>query len=173
MPSAMVMVDKDLKVAEANNAFIKMFMPDMYDVYSQNPDMLKGAQIERIVDFDFIFKSALEDDNDIHKEHYPVNDRLYDITAFTIEKDELVGAIIVDVTRSQVNREKIAQKAHEVITKNISIVQNIACLLGEHMVETELLLSSIAQDYDKDVVEDSNLVENLGENTSNEPEDEQ
>ena len=41
------------------------------------------------------------------------------------------------------------------------------------MVETELLLSSIAQDYDKDVVEDSNLVENLGENTSNEPEDEQ
>ncbi len=150
MPAAMVMVDKDLKIAEANNAFIKMFMPDMYDVYSQNPDMLKGAQIDKIVDFDFIFKTALGDYSDIHKEHYPVNDRLYDITAFTIEKDELVGAIIVDVTRSQVNREKIAQKAHEVITKNISIVQNIACLLGEHMVETELLLSSIAQDYDKD-----------------------
>lgn len=155
MPSAMVMVDKDLKIAEANNAFIKMFMPDMYDVYSQNPDMLKGAAIDKIVDFDFIFKTALGDYSDIHKEHYPVNDRLYDITAFTIEKDELVGAIIVDVTRSQVNREKIAQKAHEVITKNISIVQNIACLLGEHMVETELLLSSIAQDYDKDVIEDS------------------
>lgn len=154
MPSAMVMVDKDLKIAEANNSFIKMFMPDMYDVYSQNPDMLKGAAIEKIVDFAFIFKTALGDYSDIHKEHYPVNDRLYDITAFTIEKDELVGAIIVDVTRSQVNREKIAQKAHEVITKNISIVQNIACLLGEHMVETELLLSSIAQDYDKDVKED-------------------
>ena len=120
MPSAMVMVDKDLKVVEANNAFIKMFMPDMYDVYSQN---------------------------------YPSNDRLYDIIAFTIEKDQLAGAIIADVTKSQVNREKIAQKAHEVINKNISIVQNIACLLGEHMVETELLLSSIAQDYDKDVKE--------------------
>jgi len=150
MPSAMVMVDKDLKIAEANDSFIKMFMPDMYDVYSQNPDMLKGAAIEKIVDFAFIFKTALGDYSDIHKEHYPLNNRLYDITAFTIEKDELVGAIIVDVTKSQVNREKIAQKAHEVITKNISIVQNIACLLGEHMVETELLLSSIAQDYDKD-----------------------
>ncbi len=99
MPSAMVMVDKDLKIAEANNAFIKMFMPDMYDVYSQNPDMLKGAAIDKIVDFDFIFKTALGDYSDIHKEHYPLNDRLYDITAFTIEKDELVGAIIVDVTR--------------------------------------------------------------------------
>ncbi len=164
MPSAMVMVDKDLRIAEANNAFIKMFMPDMYDVYSQNPDMLKGAQIERIVDFDFIFKSALEDDNDIHKEHYPSNDRLYDITAFTIEKDELVGAIIVDVTKSQVNREKIAQKAHEVITKNISIVQNIACLLGEHMVETELLLSSIAQDYDKDTQDETEKSDDSAEN---------
>ncbi len=161
MPSAMVMVDKDLKIAEANNAFIKMFMPDMYDVYSQNPDMLKGAAIDKIVDFDFIFKTALGDYSDIHKEHYPLNDRLYDITAFTIEKDELVGAIIVDVTRSQVNREKIAQKAHEVITKNISIVQNIACLLGEHMVETELLLSSIAQDYDKDSSDDINEPETI------------
>lgn len=27
-------------------------------------------------------------------------------------------------------------------------MQNIACLLGEHMVETELLLNSIAQGYD-------------------------
>ena len=157
MPSAMVMVDKDLRVAEANNAFIKMFMPDMYDVYSQNPDMLKGAQIERIVDFSSVFKTALGDYSDIHKEHYPSNDRLYDITAFTIEKDELVGAIIVDVTKSQVNREKIAQKAHEIIKKNISIVQNIACLLGEHMVETELLLSSIAQDYDKDNTDDETI----------------
>ena len=47
------------------------------------------------------------------------------------------------------NREKIARRANEVISKNISIVQEIACLLGEHMVETETLLSSIADDYDK------------------------
>ena len=30
------------------------------------------------------------------------------------------------------------------------IVQEIACLLGEHMVETETLLSSIAEDYEKE-----------------------
>lgn len=54
----------------------------------------------------------------------------------------------MDVTQSETNREKISQKAHEVISKNISIVQEIACLLGEHMVETETLLSSIANDFD-------------------------
>ena len=35
------------------------------------------------------------------------------------------------------------------ISKNISIVQEIACLLGEHMVETETLLNEIADDYDE------------------------
>ena len=77
-----------------------------------------------------------------------VGDKLYDITAFSIERNELVGAIITDVTKTELGREKIAHRAQEVISKNIAIVQEIACLLGEHMVETELLLSTIAQDYD-------------------------
>ena len=46
------------------------------------------------------------------------------------------------------DRSKIAQKAREVITKNIATVQEIASLLGEHMVETELLLNSIAEGYE-------------------------
>ena len=62
-------------------------------------------------------------------------------------------------------REQIAKKAHEVIEKNIATVQNIACLLGEHMVDTELLLSQIAQGYEDNQpeTEDSEITEN-GEN---------
>ena len=148
MPSAIVMVDKDLKIVESNEAFMKMFCSDMYDIFSDRPEGLNGACIDRIVDFADIFKETLKSSKDIHKEHYPVKNRLYDISAFSIEKNELAGAIITDVTQSELGREKIAQKAHEVINKNIAIVQEIACLLGEHMVETELLLSTIAQDYD-------------------------
>ena len=148
MPSAIVMVDKDLKIVESNEAFMKMFCADMYDIFSDRPEGLNGACIDRIVDFSDIFKETLKSSKDIHKEHYPVKNRLYDISAFSIEKNELAGAIITDVTQSELGREKIVQKAHEVINKNIAIVQEIACLLGEHMVETELLLSTIAQDYD-------------------------
>ena len=79
---------------------------------------------------------------------------MYDISIFTIEDNELVGAVISDVTKSEIDRSKIAQKAREVITKNISTVQEIASLLGEHMVETELLLSSIAEGYDSNSKED-------------------
>lgn len=149
MPSASVMVDNGLRIVEANDSFMKMFCGDMYEVFSARQDGLVGAAIDRIVDFSDVFKQALKSGKDIHKERFPIKNRLYDIIAFTIEKNEIVGAIITDVTLSETNREKIAQKAQEVISKNITIVQNIACLLGEHMVETEMLLSSIANDYDE------------------------
>ena len=63
------------------------------------------------------------------------------------------------MTKTELRREQIAQKAHEVIEKNIATVQNIACLLGEHMVDTELLLSQIAQGYEEHLV-------NYDENTT-------
>lgn len=148
MPAAVVMVDKDLNIIEYNDAFLRMFAGDMYDVFSSTEDGLKGADIDRIVPFGNIFKSALKSGNDIHKEHYSIGDRLYDISAFTIESGEIAGAVITDVTKSEMDREKIARKAKEVITKNIATVQEIACLLGEHMVETEVLLNSIAQGYE-------------------------
>ena len=148
MPAAVVMVDNNMNILEANDSFMKMFTGDMYEIFKARPDGMTGAAIDRIVDFADIFKTILQTGKELHKERYPVKNRLYDISAFTIEENEIVGAIITDVTQTETNREKISQKAHEVISKNISIVQEIACLLGEHMVETETLLSSIANDFD-------------------------
>lgn len=148
MPSAIVMVDNNMRILEANDSFMKMFTGDMYEIFKSRPDGMCGASIERIVDFSDIFVTILKTGKDLHKEHYPVKDRLYDISAFTIEENEIVGAVITDVTQTETTRERISEKAREVISKNISIVQEIACLLGEHMVETETLLNSIANDYD-------------------------
>jgi len=148
MPAAVVMADSNLNIIEANDSFMKMFTGDMYEVFKTRPEGLAGAALERIIDFADLFKTSINSGKDLHKERYAVKNRLYDISIFTIEENEIVGAVITDVTQSETNREKISQKAHEVISKNISIVQEIACLLGEHMVETETLLSSIAEDFD-------------------------
>lgn len=147
MPSAIVMVDKNLNIVEANDAFMRMFCGEMYDIFASRKEGLAGAAIDRIISFGNIFVQLLKSGGDMHKSHYQVKNRLYDINAFTIEKGEIVGAVITDVTKVEIDREKIAAKAKEVITKNIAKVQEIACLLGEHMVETEVLLNSIAQDY--------------------------
>ena len=147
MPAAIVMVDRNMEIIEANDSFMKMFTGEMYEIFKARPDGMAGAAIDRIVEFSDLFRTILRTGKELHKEHYNVNDRLYDISVFTIEPNEIVGAIITDVTQTETNREKISEKAKEVISKNISIVQEIACLLGEHMVETETLLNSIANDY--------------------------
>lgn len=154
MPSAIVMVDKELNIVEANDAFMKMFCGDMYDIFASRKEGLSGASLDRIISFSDIFSQLLKSGGDIHKSHYQVKNKLYDISAFTIEDGEIVGAVITDVTKAEIDREKIAAKAREVITKNITKVQEIACLLGEHMVETEVLLNSIAEDYSNDNSDD-------------------
>ena len=152
MPSAVVIVDDNLEIVEANDAFEHMFLSEeMYEVFASRQNGLTGACIDRIVTFPELFKSAIDTGKDIHQEHYAIGDKVYDISIFTIEDNELVGAVISDVTQSEMDRSKIAQKAREVITKNIATVQEIASLLGEHMVETELLLNSIAEGYDPGV----------------------
>lgn len=156
MPSAMVMVDRNGLILESNDAFMKMFCTDMYEVFSERPEGINGAAIDRIVPFSDLLKTVLKTGEELHKEHYAVDKKLYDINIFVIEKNEIVGAIITDVTQTEINREKIAERAREVITKNIQKVQEVAMLLGEHMVETELLLSNIADDYTEGVGENDN-----------------
>ena len=154
MPAAVVMIDKNLNILESNDAFIRMFCADMYDVFASREEGLTGAAIERIVPFGDVLKAALKSNEDIHKEHYRIDNRLYDISAFSVESGEIAGAVITDVTESEMDREKIAKRAREVIAKNIATVQEIACLLGEHMVETEVLLDSIAKGYESNIDEE-------------------
>ena len=156
MPSAVVIVDSNMEIVEANDSFEQMFLGDMKTAMTTiSIDGLTGAALDRIIPFSELFKSALDTGKDIHREHYAIDDKVYDISIFTIEDNELIGAVISDVTKSEIDRSKIAKKAREVITKNIATVQEIAGLLGEHMVETELLLNSIAEGFDSNISEDN------------------
>ncbi|MFQ8625499.1 MAG: [Fe-Fe] hydrogenase large subunit C-terminal domain-containing protein [Candidatus Gastranaerophilaceae bacterium] len=117
MPAAVVMVDNNMNILEANDSFMKMFTGDMYDVFKTRPDGLTGAAIDRIVDFSDIFKTILKTGKDLHKERYHTKNRLYDISAFTIEENEIVGAVITDVTSTETNREKFLKKLMKLFQK--------------------------------------------------------
>ena len=96
-------------------------------------------------------------EQDIHREHVRFNDKLFDVVVFNIDKKQIVGGIIEDVTNMEMKKEQIAEKAKEVIHKNLATVQQIACTLGEHMAETEVLLRSIAKDFAADDEQSSDL----------------
>ncbi len=147
IPSPIVIADAKLNIMEYNDEFRDAFWneEEHADIYDYNN--LYGANLRDFISFTNLFSASLELEQDIHREHVRHEDRMFDVVVFNIDKKQSVGGIIEDVTNAEMHKEQIAEKAREVIHKNLATVQQIACTLGEHMAETEVLLRSIAKDY--------------------------
>lgn len=150
IPSAMVILDKNLNILEANEAFIKMFTKSDKEMYLSDPQKIAGYPIGNFFEAGKVFVSAFSDGKEVHKENHKFNNKFYDLHVFPIEEKVSIGVTITDITNVNHSREMVAQKAKEVIDKNISTVQQIACLLGEHMVQTETILNTIASEYNSE-----------------------
>ncbi len=147
MPSGVVIADQNLEIVECNERFATLMGEETYSLYSVS-DGLKGAQLNKIApSFAHLMSGVLETDQDVHYDHFRIGEKLFEITVFSIESHFTVGAVILDVTRREIRRDQIAHRADQVIKKNLATVQEIACRLGEHMAETEILLRQIAEGY--------------------------
>ena len=157
--SAVVITDKKLQIIECNRNFAALFGEDTLEAFDACPG-LAGADLKRIVPFAGLFASSLQSGHDVRRDSLKVGKRLYNLNIFNIEPREVVGAVIFDVTNTEMRREQIAARAREVIDRNLATVQEIACRLGEQMADTELLLRSIADNYADETPEDGGQREN-------------
>ena len=157
IPSPIVIANAKLSIMEYNDKFVETFWneDEHADIYDQNN--LHGADLRDFINFTNLFSASLDLEQDIHREHVRFNDKLFDVVVFNIDKKQIVGGIIEDVTNMEMKKEQIAEKAKEVIHKNLATVQQIACTLGEHMAEPEVLLRSIAKDFAADDEQSSDL----------------
>jgi iron only hydrogenase large subunit-like protein len=146
IPSAIVLVDQDLNVVDCNRQFVELFSQDLVEAYDVCPG-LKGAVLEHILSFTYLFRQVLEGDGTLQHDALHVDDRIFQITIFPIESGQIVGGVISDITAHEMPREMIARRAREVIRNNLKTVQEIACRLGENMAETEILLRSLAEGF--------------------------
>ena len=103
-----------------------------------------GYAINTGIDFESAFAGG---SGDLERFNQIYGDRIFNISVFSITTGRTVGAVIQDVTQSELHREKVAEKAREVIRKNVTTVQKIAQYLGEHMAETEIILREVAGSY--------------------------
>ena len=149
MPSGVVIVGGDLKIIESNEPFAAIAGDEFLEKFKENPGMA-GTQVEDLLPIGKLLRAALRSGEEIRRERLKVGNKLLDIEIFIIEKHQTVGAIVDDVTQNEMRRDQIARRAREVINRNITTVQEIACRLGEHMADTEILLSSIAEGYGDD-----------------------
>ena len=147
IPSPIVIANAQLRIMEYNDKFVETFWNDEEHTDIYNKENLHGANLRDFINFTNLFSASLDLEQDIHREHVRFNDKLFDVVVFNIDKKQIVGGIIEDVTNMEMKKEQIAEKAKEVIHKNLATVQQIACTLGEHMAETEVLLRSIAKDF--------------------------
>ncbi|TVR29820.1 MAG: PAS domain-containing protein [Spirochaetaceae bacterium] len=149
MPSGVVIVDSELRIVECNERFARMFGEQVSLVYDACPG-LKNCALEKVLPFTSLFTDVLLTDEELHFDHYRFDGRLLNITVFTLEPHQVVGAVMLDVSNREYQRDQISRQAKEVIRRNLSTVQEIAYKLGEHMADTEILLRSIAEGYTTD-----------------------
>lgn len=146
IPSGVVIADAALRVIECNENFARLAGPETVLGYEARPG-LEGADLRKILPFAQLFDEVNRSGKKYRTDTLRFEERLLKVTIFPIEPGKTVGGTLLDVTQTEYRREHIARQAREVIEKNMATVQDIACRLGEHMADTEILLRSIADDY--------------------------
>lgn len=144
VPSAIVLVDEELKIIECNPNFAKVLGPDVEKAFLAKPG-LEGIFLREIAPFYSLFKTVLEKDEDILNRDLRYKKSVLHVDIFAIEKKRVACGIFQDITKPTIHKEAMIQKAQDVIKKNLSTVQQIAYLLGENAAESEVILNSIIQ----------------------------
>lgn len=147
IPSGVLICNCDMEVIECNYNFAKLMGRDVAEMYDAKPG-LEGADVTKLIEFYRFYSDVLSVngpdliERDVHK-----GKKIFHVTVFSIEKGEVAGSVIQDITAPQIQRDRIVNKAHKVIDKNLSVVQKIAFLLGENAAETESMLESIIESF--------------------------
>ncbi len=147
IPSGVVIVNKKLHILECNPNFAKLMGNDVAEMYDAKPG-LEGADLTRITDFYRFFSDVLAKNGpDVIDREVRYGKKIFHISVFSIEKEEVAGGVIEDITAPQIQKNRIVNQAKKVINKNLSVVQKIAFLLGENAAETESMLNSIIESF--------------------------
>lgn len=148
LPSSIVIVDENMRVVQANKSFITMLGTEVEEVNDVIPGLV-GANIKTLVPYQFynLFSFVMLNGDDIQDKDVYLNERLCNISVFTIKKNKIVGALVRDMQSPDIRKEEVIKRVTEVVDKNLEMVQKIGFLLGEGAAETEQMLNSIIEFY--------------------------
>jgi iron only hydrogenase large subunit-like protein len=148
MPSAVVIVNEDLKIIECNLNFARLFSDDVEE--SAN---LEGSALDAVIPFSYLFRRVLESGEDIVGHDIRYQRSILNTSIFTIEPHSVMCGIFQDITKPIFQKEQIIGRAREVIQKNLKTVQQIAFLLGENAADSEIILNSIVRSFSPEEVD--------------------
>jgi PAS domain-containing protein len=142
MPSAVVIVDDQLKIIECNANFLRLFSEDI-----EHEKELEGAALDAIIPFSYLFQRVLESGEDVVSHDIRYQRNILNTSIFSIEPRLVLCGIFQDITEPIFQKEQIIGRARDVIQKNLKTVQQIAYLLGENAADSEIILNSIVRSF--------------------------
>ena len=150
LPSAAVIVDERMKVIESNQSFVNILGEDAQVINEVIPGLI-GADLKSLLPFQIynLFGYVLENDKHIVGRDVQLGDGLLNISIYSLKPGRIVGAVVRDMYVAEVRQEEIINRVTDVIDENLKMVQNIAFLLGEGASNTEKMLNSIIETYNK------------------------
>jgi iron only hydrogenase large subunit-like protein len=150
MPSAVVIVDENLRIIECNANFVRLFAVD-----AEQPKSLEGSALAAVIPFSYLFRRVLESGEDIVSHDIRYERNILNTSIFTIEPHSVMCGTFQDITKPIFQKEQIIGRAREVIQKNLKTVQQIAYLLGENAADSEIILNSIVRSFSPEEIDDS------------------
>jgi Na+-translocating ferredoxin:NAD+ oxidoreductase RNF subunit RnfB len=148
--SGVIIMDKQLKIIHSNQSFINLLGDDAREINDVIPGLV-GADVKTLLPYSVynLFNYVLTHDENILNKDVHYEDKLLNVSIFTIKKNKIAGAILRDLYAPEVRRDEVINRVTEVIDNNLEMVQKIGFLLGEGAAETERMLNSIIESFKK------------------------
>lgn len=150
MPSAVVIVDEQLRIIECNANFLRLFSED-----TPHEKELEGCSLDAVIPFSSLFRRVLDSGEDVISHDIRYDRTILNASIFSIEPHAVLCGIFQDITEPIFQKEQIIERARDVIQKNLKTVQQIAYLLGENAAESEITLNSIVRSFSPEDVDES------------------
>lgn len=157
LPSGVVLLDKNMKIVQSNNRFINLLGEEALSINEVVPG-LKGADIKTLLPYNVynMFSYVLSTNKPILNRDITINNKMLNISVFTIKRKDIVGGVIRDLHEPAVRSDEVITRLREVIDKNLEMVQQIGFLLGEGASDTEKRLNAIIETFESDNKKDNN-----------------
>ncbi len=149
MPYGVVLVDKKLRIVEANLNFAELAGDEALLAYDAKPG-LEGADLRKLVPYHGYFENFNEGGTGGLEKDIRTDRHFLHLSIFPIQGKHLVCGIIHNLRAPELKREEIVKRTRKVIRENLMTVQKIAYYLGENASNMETLLNSIVDIQNED-----------------------
>ncbi len=144
IPAGVILVNSELKIADMNRYAAHLLGEDVLTIYDISPG-LPGVALSKVCTFSDFFNAALITGKDITEKQIRENERIWQLSVYTIQPHRLVFGLLLDLREPYGKKEWMTEKMQEVIRKHMDTVRQIACLLGENAAYTDVTLRSILE----------------------------